>query len=106
MIEEFSFLGIATEQPRLGNVAIGLGMSDLKNVLDTTQKQLSDFIILTKCKQTNIATTIYQSIPYVTSSITLTLMGYLLLQMIYKRLCPKKEIKKEEDPISFPLIRT
>ena len=106
MIEEFSFLGIATDKPRLENVAIGLGMSDLKNVLDTTQKQLSDFIILTKCKQTDIATKIYQGIPYVTSSITLTLMGYLLLQMIYKRLCPKKEIKKEEDPISFPLIRT
>ena len=32
MLEEFKFLGIGTIQPKLENVAIGLGMSEVKEV--------------------------------------------------------------------------
>ena len=105
MLEEFSFLGIATTQPRLENIAIGLGMSELKDVLETTRNQLTEIIIQEKCKRTSIGSIIYKGIPYITSSITLIIMVYVVLKIIYKRLNKKRERVMEEELANFPLAR-
>ena len=105
MLEEFSFLGIATTRPRLENIAIGLGMLELKNVIETTRNQLTEIIIQEKCKRTSIGSILYKSIPYITSSLTLTIMIYVILKTIYKRFNKKREIVREEELASFPLAR-
>ena len=105
ILEEFTFLGIATTQPRLENIAIGLGMSELKDVLETTRNQLTEIIIQEKCKRTSIGSIIYKGIPYITSSITLIIMVYVVLKIIYKRLNKKRERVMEEELANFPLAR-
>ena len=106
MLEEFKFLGIGTIQPKLQNVAIGSGMSEVKEVLKSTLDQLTGIKIQGNCKRTSIGMFLYKGFPYITSSITVTLMAYIILKALYKKFNKKRNTEREEEMVTFPIVRS